>query len=245
MSTDEPIGLLFGGMGKLGPGSDADTLHVLRLLPERQFHVVVDAGCGTGRQTLTLAREFGTTVHAIDTHEPFLNDLARRAGEAGLGHLVQAHCMDMKDIPQAFPRIDLLWSEGAAYHIGFPNALATWATALRPGAFAVVSELSWLKEDAPEAARDFFRSGYPDMRAVQDNVAAAAGAGFKVLATHTLPRQAWVDDYDDVLGPRAKALLDHPAPAIRDFAAETVREIEVFKASEGSYGYVFFALQRA
>src|SRR5262249_51190073 len=173
------------------------------------------------------------------------NDLARRAGEAGLGHPVQAHCMDMKDIPQAFPRIDLLWSEGAAYHIGFPNALATWATALRPGAFAGVRGASWLEEDAPEAARDFFRSGYPDMRAVQDNVAAAAGAGFKVLATHTLPRQAWVDDYYDVLGPRAKALLDHPAPAIRDFAAETVREIEVFKASEGSYGYVFFALQRA
>jgi SAM-dependent methyltransferase len=245
MNTDDPIGLLFGGMGKLGPGSDADTLHVLRLLPGRKFRVVVDAGCGAGRQTLALARELGTPVHAVDSHEPFLNDLVRRAGEAGVGHLVQAHCMDMKDIPQVFSGIDLLWSEGAAYNIGFANALATWATALRPGGFAVVSELSWLKEQAPEAARDFFRSGYPDMRPVQGSMAAAEGAGFQVLATHTLPRQAWVDDYYDVLGPRANALLDHPASAVRDFAAETVREIEVFRASEDSYGYVFFILQRA
>ena len=43
----------------------------------------------------------------------------------------------------------------------------------------------------------------------------------------------------------AKALLDHPAPSVRDFAAETVREIEVFQCSEDSYGYVFYVLQRA
>jgi hypothetical protein len=57
----------------------------------------------------------------------------RRAGEAGLGHLVQAHRMDMKDIPQAFQGIDLLWSEGAPYNVGFANALASWAPALTPG----------------------------------------------------------------------------------------------------------------
>jgi hypothetical protein len=38
--------------------------------------------------------------------------------------------MDMKDIPQVFQDIDLLWSEGAAYNIGFLNAIVTWAQAL-------------------------------------------------------------------------------------------------------------------
>ncbi len=32
---------------------------------------------------------------------------------------------------------------------------------------------------------------------------------------------------------------------MREFAAETVREVEVFARSEGSYGYVFYALARA
>ena len=113
MNAYDPVGLLFGGMENLGPGSNADTLHVLGLLPKQGFRVVIDAGCGTGRQTLALAKELCTLVHAVDSYEPFLSDLVRRAGEAQIGHLVRAHCMDMKDIPQAFQGIDLLWSEGA------------------------------------------------------------------------------------------------------------------------------------
>ena len=40
------------------------------------------------------------------------------------------------------------------------------------------------------------------------------------------------------------ALLDHPDAAVRDFAMETLTEIEIFEQSEGSYGYVFWALRR-
>ena len=240
----DPITLLFGGMEKLGPGDNAHTLHVLRLLPKQQFRVIVDAGCGTGRQTLVLAKELRTRIHAVDSHEPFLIDLMRRAGEAQVQHLVQTHRMDMKDIPQAFHAIDLLWSEGAAYNIGFSNALATWAPALAPDGFAVVSELSWLTERAPDVARDFFQSCYPDMQSLQENIKAARNAGYKVLTTYTLPRQTWVDGYYDILAPRAKALLGHSAQAVRDFAAETIREIEVFERSGDSYGYVFYVLQR-
>lgn len=130
VKTHNPIDILFGGMEKLGPGDDAHTLHVLRRLPIQQFRVIVDAGCGTGRQTMVLAKELATLIHAVDLYEPFLNDLTRRAKEAGLEHLVQTHCMDMKDIPGLFHHIDLLWSEGAAYNIGFSNALTTWAPAI-------------------------------------------------------------------------------------------------------------------
>jgi len=245
MSTYDPVGLLFAGMEKLGPGSNSDTLHVLRLLPKRQLSLVVDAGCGAGRQTLALAEELEVLVHAIDSYQPFLDDLVRRARAAQLEHLVQARCMDMQGIPQTFREIDLLWSEGAAYNIGFPNALRTWAPALAAHGLVVVSELSWLKVQPPDEVKEFFRSGYPDMRSVQDNIAVASSAGYEVLATHTLPGRAWVDGYYDLLQPRAKALLDHPDAAVRDFAAETVREINVFGRSEGSYGYVFYVLQGA
>src|SRR5918998_5870012 len=102
MSNYNPIGLLFGGMEKLGPGGDAHTLNVLRLLPRQQFQVIVDAGCGAGRQTMVLAKELGVLIHAVDSYEPFLNDLTRRAREAGVERLVQVHCMDMKDIPAVF-----------------------------------------------------------------------------------------------------------------------------------------------
>jgi cyclopropane fatty-acyl-phospholipid synthase-like methyltransferase len=245
MHTYDPIALLFGGMEKLGPGDNTHTLQVLRLLPKQQFRAVVDAGCGTGRQTIAIAKELGTLVHAVDLYEPFLNDLSRRAKEAGVDHLVQVHRMDMKDIPGVFQHIDLLWSEGAAYNIGFSNALTTWASVMNREGFAVISELSWLSERVPGAVREFFRSGYPDMQSIQQNLEAVKNAGYKVLAVHTLPRDAWVDGYYDILAPRAKALLDHPDPSVKDFAAETIREIEIFECSEDSYGYVFYVLHRA
>ena len=234
---------MFGGMEKLGPGSNAQTLHVLRHLPKRQFRVVVDAGCGTGRQTLALVKELGVPVHAVDSYAPFLTDLMRRARETEVEGLVQAHCMNMKDIPKVFQEIDLLWSEGAAYNIGFADALATWALALIPGGFAVISELSWLKEQAPDPVTEFFRSGYPGMQSLQQNMAVAERAGYTVLRTDILPREAWVDGYYDILAPRARALLNHPDKSVREFAVETVREIEVFQYSEDSYGYVFYVLQ--
>jgi hypothetical protein len=81
------------------------------------------------------------------------------------------------------------------------------------------------------------------MQSVMSNVAAARLAGYKLLATHTLPRQAWIDGYYDILSGRARALLHHPNSSVRDFAAETVKEIEVFDVAEDSYGYVFYILE--
>jgi trans-aconitate methyltransferase len=240
----DPIDLLFGGMEKLGPGSNADTRLVLALLPKQDRRIIVDAGCGTGRQTMMLAQESQSLVHAVDSHEHFLADLRRRATEAKLEHLIQTHCMDMADIPGRFSLIDLLWSEGAAYSIGFDHALKVWAPAIAPDGFLVVSELCWLHENAPDEVKEFFRIGYPQMRCIEDNTIASQAAGYRLAHRHTLPREAWTDAYYDVLRPRAEALLSHSDQTVRDFAADTLREIEIFEASEDSYGYVFFVLQR-
>ena len=245
MSAADPFDVLFAGLDKLGPGDDAHTRRVLRLLPQRSFNVIVDAGCGTGRQTLVLAAELGTLIHAVDSRASFLNELSHRARAAKLERRVQTHCMDMKDIPSVFHDIDLLWSEGAAYSIGFGNAFATWARAIVPGGFAVASELTWLKDSPSDAVREFFRADYPEMQSIGDNIATVQQAGYKVLATHTLPPQAWVTGYYDVLGPRARQLLDHPEPSVRALAADTLREIEIFQQSDESYGYVFYVAQRA
>lgn len=244
MSSTNPIDVLFGEMEKLGPGDDAATLHVLRTLPHHPRGVIVDAGCGTGRQTLVLARQLEGVIQAVDSHQPFLETLKRRAACAGLADRIETHGVDMRDIPRRFPRIDLLWSEGAAYNIGFADALASWAGALVPGGLAVVSELCWLRQDPPREAREFFQSGYPGMTTVAQNTAVAEKAGYRVLGTHLLPGDAWVRGYYDVLEPRAQTLLAHADDAVRDIARGTIQEIDVFRMSEGSYGYVFFVLER-
>lgn len=245
MSEYDPIDLLFGGMGQLGPGGDVYTLDVLRTLPRGEFETIVDAGSGTGRQTIALARELGMVVHAVDSHGPFLDDLRRRASEAGVGHLVETHLMDMAEIPRVFKDIDLLWSEGAAYNIGFENALRTWAPAVKPGGLIVVSELALLGEDAPDDVTEFLSNVYPAIQTTARNLAAGERAGLRAVDTYTLPREAWVEGYYDVLGPRAEKLVSHPDASVREMAAETLKEIEVFESSGGSYGYVFYSFERA
>jgi SAM-dependent methyltransferase len=245
MNTPNPIDLLFADMDKLSPGDDSLSLYVLRSLPQHRFEVVVDAGCGAGRQTFVLADELQTPIHAVDSYQPFLDRLRQRAREKGFAQLVRTHCMDMKDIPSVFPKIDLLWAEGAAYNIGFSNALTTWAKAVRPDGFAVISELCWLRDKIPEAVREFFRSGYPEMQSVQQNIETAEEAGYKLFNSYTLPNEAWVKDYYDILDPRAKSLVNHSDVAVRNFAIETIKEIETFKIAEDSYGYVFYVLQRS
>ncbi len=169
----------------------------------------------------------------------------QRAKELGLENLVQPHCMDMQDISENFQDIDLLWSEGAAYNIGFANALNSWASSIEPNGFLVVSELSWLQEQVPDSIKTFFESGYPDMQSVQRNIEVAESAGYKVLNTHTLPRDSWVKGYYDLLKPRAEALVNHEDASVKEFARETLREIEIFERSQDSYGYVFFILQHS
>jgi cyclopropane fatty-acyl-phospholipid synthase-like methyltransferase len=245
MKTPNPIDLLFADMDKLSPSDNSFSLYVLHSLPKHRFEVVVDAGCGAGRQTMVLAGELGTPIQAVDSYQPFLNRLKRRAKERGIAHLVRTHCMDMKDIPSVFPNIDLLWAEGAAYNIGFANALITWAQGIKPDGFAVVSELCWLREEIPEPVREFFRSGYPEMQSVPQNIEMAEEAGYEIFNIYTLPQEAWVEDYYDILEPRAKSLVNHSDPAVRDFVVETLKEIETFRISEDSYGYVFYVLQRS
>lgn len=244
METGSAIDLLFADMDKLGPGDNEQSLYVLRSVPRHRFEVVVDAGCGVGRQTFVLARELKIEIHAVDSHQPFLDRLNQRAQQNRLAHLVHTHCMDMIDIPYVFPKIDLLWAEGAAYNIGFANALTRWAEVVRPGGFAVVSELCWLRDPVPDSVREFFRFGYPEMKSVLENIEIAERACYEIFNMYTLPEKAWIEDYYEILGSRAKSLVGHADIAVRNLAFETIKEIDAFRYSEGTYGYVFFVLRR-
>lgn len=241
----DPIDLMFGGMKKLAPGDDAYTLRILKSLPHQNFDLVVDAGCGAGRQTLVLANALNTSIHALDTYQLFLNTLNELAAEQDVNELVKTHCMDIASIPDEFKGIDLLWSEGAAYNIGFSNALSRWATAMTSGGFVVVSELCWLSDSIPERVEAFFSAEYPGMKLHNENIQVAEALGYRVLDTVLLPPSAWVEGFYDELEPRAKSLLDHEDSGVRRFAQEMLEEIEVFQISEGSYGYMFYVLQVA
>lgn len=240
----DPVELMFQGMAKLGPGSDHDTISVLRSLPSGDYSSVVDAGAGAGRQTLALARSLATVVHAVDASPVFLARLEQAAASAGLTDRVKTHCMDMARIPECFTAVDLLWSEGSAYNIGFLRALEVWRPCLTKQGLLVAIELCWLGKNAPEDVRTFFANAYPEMRGVDEHQEAIQKLGYTLIGLHTLPSSAWRDDYYDVLEPRARELVKHEDEKVRAIAQETLDEINAFALNDGSYGYVFFKLAR-
>jgi SAM-dependent methyltransferase len=235
---------MYGGLDKLGPGDDHSTRLMLGKLPRHHFRCVVDVGCGSGRQTLVLARELDVVVHAVDNFAPFLDELNEKAATAGLSDRVRTLCLDMAALDEEFADIDLLWGEGSAYNLGFATALQRWFPVVAPGGCVVLSELSWLNDGTGGVVREFWDVAYPGMGTIEENCRAAVGAGYRLLDTHTLPRQSWEQGYYDILRPRAESLLDHEDSAVRALARENLEEIEIFQLSGDSYGYVFYLLQR-
>lgn len=109
-----------------GRGCEQATLRALGLLtdlPKRPR--VLDIGCGSGLQTLILARELKTRILAIDNHRPALDHLDRAAAQQGLD--IETRELSMIDMPFDEESFDLLWAEGSLFIIGLAKGLASVA----------------------------------------------------------------------------------------------------------------------
>jgi SAM-dependent methyltransferase len=241
MSIEETFWLAHDGLAQQAPGSPATTRLLVRLagvLPARPR--AVDIGCGGGRASLLLATEAGAEVVAVDTHEPFLEQLRTAAARDGLADRVRAVAAPMEDLPLPDSSADLVWAEGSAYVMGFDEALAAWRRLLVPSGTLVLTECEWTTAQPAPGARAFWGAAYPAMRTTDGNVRAALAAGWAVAATYLLPDSDWAAYYDP-LAARIEALrADGVDGAALD---EVAREIEVRRAYGGDYGYTGYVLR--
>jgi serine/threonine-protein kinase HipA len=245
MSVDA-FATLHRGLPRQGPGHDDVTRDaLLRLPPPPPRPVVFDLGCGPGRQTLVLARALETRIVAVDLHQPFLDQLAASAKEQGLSHWIETRCADMGALDVPCESVDLVWSEGAAYILGFAEALRRWRELLKPDGILAVTECTWLTDDRPEEAQTFWSENYSDMGTIAGNCRRAELIGLEVLDRFPLPAFAWWDDYNTPLLDRIAALRPVASGDLIDLLDETEREIEVFRRHGHSYGYVFYLLSRS
>jgi cyclopropane fatty-acyl-phospholipid synthase-like methyltransferase len=110
-----------------GPGDTASTLKALALVRGvGRTSRVLDVGCGTGPQTLTLAQHSGANVIAVDTHVPFITSLTEQARTLGLADRIEARIADMRHLDYPSGSFDLIWCEGAIYIMGFEAGLRDW-----------------------------------------------------------------------------------------------------------------------
>lgn len=239
------------GLPRQGPGDATSTLRAWALcegLPERPR--ILDVGCGPGMQTLVLARllrkQGGGQVTAVDLVPAFLDQLRARLAAEGLEDLVEPLMADMRDLPFGDESFDLLWSEGAAYSMGFGEALGSWRRLLAPRGHLAVSELCWTRPQPPEEAVAFWREEYPAMTDRAGVLARVRAAGYDVVADFVLPEACWWDDYYTPLeaklpGLRKKYAADAEAQALVE---STAREIAMRREHGDSYGYLFVVARK-
>jgi SAM-dependent methyltransferase len=237
---------LFSGLPRQGPGDAASTLRALALVPGvGPRSRILDVGCGTGRQTLALARATGATVVAVDTHPPFVGELNRRARAAGLGGCVEARVGDMRALDFPPGAFDLVWSEGAIYVMGFEAGLRGWRPLLAAGGHVAVTEVCWFRSDPPPECAAFWREEYPAIRDVADRLAAIEACGYETVGHFTLPASSWWDEYYRPLEARVSAFRERrrgeqDATALAD---QVAREIDVWRRFSDWYGYAFFVMR--
>ncbi|HHE41504.1 MAG TPA: class I SAM-dependent methyltransferase [Dehalococcoidia bacterium] len=234
---------LYGTLPRQGPGSVAVTRHAFSMLgplPERPL--VLDIGCGTGRQTMELAMLTDGHIIGLDIFDWALDALSRKVVEAGLVgrvHTIKQSMMEMDFREETF---DLIWAEGSLYIMGFENALSVCRRLLKRGGYLAASELCWLRDDPPEELRLFLQREYPGIKMVGDNIQCIAETGYDLLGHFTLPDRAWWGDYYIPMRKRLKELRVKytDCPNALALFAEADREMDMRRKYARWYGYEFF-----
>jgi SAM-dependent methyltransferase len=237
---------LFSGLPRQGPGDDPSTLRALALIPGvGPATRVLDIGCGTGAQTLVLARRSPARIVAVDSHRPFVDEVIRRARDEGLADRIDARVGDMRALDFAPGSFDVIWSEGAIAIMGVEAGLRAWRDLLVPGGHVAVTEACWTKADPPADCVAFWAEEYPAITDAAALLDLAGRCGYEPVGHFALPRSAWWDDYyrplqQNVHAFRQRHRGDAGAGAIAD---RIQREIDVWHASGDWYGYVFFVVR--
>jgi cyclopropane fatty-acyl-phospholipid synthase-like methyltransferase len=248
--------IFYASLPRLGAGDDASTKKALTMMIETGSSTwddfrsrklrVLDIGCGNGAPTIQLAKDITGTILAVDNHQPFLEELQRRAVAAGVADKIQTLQKDMRDLGREEGVFDLIWSEGAIFIMGFSTGLAAWRSMLAAGGLLAVSEMAWFRSDAPAECRRFFADAYPAMVDVGANLAMIQACGYKEIGHFPLPESAWWDSYYDPLGVRLPTLRAmHAADTEKlEMLAAIQMEIDLYRKYSPYYGNVFYLMQR-
>jgi SAM-dependent methyltransferase len=234
--------------GRQGPGGDAETRLAIELAGLRDAGrlAVADLGCGTGASTLVLAQELDAHVLAVDLFPELLQRLDDEAAARGLDDRITTLAASIDDLPIAEGSLDVVWSEGAIYNIGFERGVRSWRALLRAGGVLAVSELTWLTHERPAELDEHWTHEYPEVATASAKFAVLEQQGFTPIGYFVLPEPCWLDHYYRPLQHRFDDFLNRHghSDAARAVVDAEQREITLYERYSPYVGYGFYVARR-
>lgn len=238
----------FSNVERQGPGSPEVTIMALKyinnLTPQSR---IADLGCGTGGQTMTLAKNAPGYITGLDLFPDFINIFNRNAHTLGLSDRVNGIVGSMMEkLPFEKESLDLIWSEGAIYHIGFEKGLNEWRQYLKKGGFIAVTEASWFTPERPAEINDFWMAHYTEIDTIPNKVAQIQNAGYIPVATFILPENCWTEHYFAPCSKIQEAFQKkHQGDkTVEELIAGQRHEMELYYKYKEFYGYVFYIAKK-
>jgi len=233
----------FTNLKRQGPGSPEVTIKALSFIDNlNDGSLITDIGCGSGGQTMVLAQHAPGSITGIDIFPAFINLFNQNAIELNLQDRVKGIVKSMDDLPFKDEELDLIWSEGAIYNIGFERGLNEWRKFLKTGGYIAVSEGTWFTEERPTEIEAFWMDAYPEIDTISNKVNQMQKAGYIPVAAFILPENCWTENY---FAPKVDAdalFLEKNTgnKAAEEFIANQRHEARLYKKYKAYYGYVFY-----
>jgi len=232
---------------RCGPGDNEYTRRAFDAIPRPPQHpLILDIGCGSGVQTVELAKISNGKIIALDNHQPFLNKLMEQVSKQGLEEQITPKNASMLEMDFEEKTFEIIWSEGALYFMGFQNGLRRCHQLLKSKGYLAVTELVYTSLDTPDVVIKYLENEYPDIKNIQDNVELIQREGFVLKSHFTLPESAWLKSY---YLPMEKELpyleKKYQGNEIALVVFDGFRnEINFYKEYYKFYGYEFFVMQK-
>lgn len=233
----------FSSIERQGPGSPEVTIKALSFIDHlTPASRIADIGCGSGGQTMVMARHAPGHITGIDLFPAFIELFNSNARKLNLQERVTGKVGSMEKLAFEAEELDLIWSEGAIYNIGFERGLNEWRGFLKTGGFIAVSEASWFTEERPAEIDQFWKNAYPEIDTIPVKVAQMQKAGYIPVATFVLPENCWTEHFYEPQIPAQESFLKKHAgnKTAEELVANERHEAELYHKYKEFYGYVFY-----
>ncbi|MEW8418878.1 MAG: methyltransferase domain-containing protein [Candidatus Thiodiazotropha endolucinida] len=239
---------LYKGNKRQGPGGDEQTKQALQLaglVNSSQPLQMADIGCGTGASTLILAEKLNATITAVDLFQDFLDVLNGDAQKRGIADKIKTLAGSMEELPFDGGSLDVIWTEGAIYNMGFAKGVEYFKQFLKSGGILAASEITWLTNERPAEIQQHWDAEYPEIASASEKIKVLEEQGFILKGYFPLPESCWVENYYTPLENNLdRFIAKHESEDARTIVQAERTEIALYKKHGAYYSYGFYIAQK-